>query len=129
MATPEQREAFREALRQGLDEARMSGRGLARALGLSSASVSKWLSGRATPPPSTVARAESLLNVSPGTLSSPLGYLVLDPSVDHRPASVQEAVKADPRLGPQERAVLLAVYRELLRQYATARSEPTKPTS
>jgi transcriptional regulator with XRE-family HTH domain len=129
LATPEQREAFGKALQQALDDAGMSGRGLAGALGLSPTAVSKWLRGRTTPSPDTVARAERVLKTSPGALSSALGYVILEASADRRAPSVAEAVKADPRLGPKERAVLLTVYRELIRQYATARSEPTEPTS
>jgi transcriptional regulator with XRE-family HTH domain len=129
VVTPKQREAFGEALGEVLAEARISGRGLARALGLSPTSVSKWLRGKTTPPPETVARTESLLNLSPGTLSGPLGYVVTDASVAPRASSVAEAVKADPRLGPRERAVLLTVYRELIRQYAATRSDQAEPTS
>lgn len=129
VTAPEQRKAFGEALQQALDHAGMSGRSLAGALGLSPTAVSKWLRGRTTPSPETVARAESVLDTSPGALSGALGYVILEASADRRAPSVAEAVKADPRLGPKERAVLLTVYRELVRQYATARSEPTKPTS
>jgi transcriptional regulator with XRE-family HTH domain len=129
VTTPEQRKAFGEALQQVLDHAGMSGRGLAGALGLSPTAVSKWLRGRTTPSPETVARAERVLDTSAGALSGPLGYVVLDALPNRRAPSVAEAVKADPRLGPKERAVLLTVYRELVRQYATARSEPTEPTS
>jgi transcriptional regulator with XRE-family HTH domain len=129
VTTPEQRKAFGEALQQALDDAHMSGRGLARSLGLSPTAVSKWLRGRTTPAPETVARAESLLRVSPGVLSSPLGYVTLEASAGRQPSSVAEAVKADPRLGPREQAVLLTVYRELVQQYAAARAEPTEPTS
>jgi len=129
VTTPEQRKAFGEALQQALDDAGMSGRGLAGALGLSPTAVSKWLRGRTTPSPEMVARAEGVLDTSPGALSGALGYLILDASADRRVPSVAEAVKADPRLGTKERAVLLTVYRELVRQYATARSEPTEQTS
>jgi transcriptional regulator with XRE-family HTH domain len=127
VATAEQRSAFREALQQALDDARMSARGLARALGMSPASVSKWIREKTTPAPDTVARAEKLLEVEPGTLSRPLGYVVIDEPGDMRPSSVAEAAKSDPRLGPRERAVLLAVYRELVRQYANAVRKAVEP--
>ena len=129
VTTPEQRKAFAEALQEALDHAGMSGRGLAGELGLSPTAVSKWLRGRTTPSPETVARTERVLDRSPGALSGALGYVTLDASAGSRAPSVVEAVKADPRLGPKERAVLLTVYRELIRQYAGARSEPTEPTS
>ena len=127
MATAEQRRAFREALQQALDDARMSARGLARALGMSPASVSKWVREKTTPAPDTVARAEKLLEVEPGTLSRPLGYVVIDEPGDSRASSVTKAAKSDPRLGPREQAVLLAVYRELVRQYARAGGKSVEP--
>jgi len=129
VTTPEQRKAFGEALQQALDHAGMSGRSLAGTLGLSATAVSKWLRGRTTPSPETVAHAERVLDTSPGALSGALGYVILEASADRRAPSVAEAVEADPRLGPKERAVLLTVYRELIRQYARARAEPTGPTS
>jgi transcriptional regulator with XRE-family HTH domain len=121
VTTAEQRKAFGEALRQALDDARMSGRTLARELNLAPASVSKWLRGKTTPPPETVAQVEGCLRLSPGTLSRPLGYVLVNELSDHGPSSVAEAVNSDQNLGPQERAVLLAVYRELIRQYGAAR--------
>jgi len=129
VTTLEQREAFGRALQEALDEARMSGRGLAKTLGLSPTSVSKWLRGRTTPPPETVARAESLLSVNPGTLSRPLGYVVLDEPGRPKSSSVAQAVKSDPQLGPREQAILLTVYRELVRQYGAGRRESAEPTS
>ncbi len=129
MTTAEQRKAFGEALRQALEDARMSGRTLARELGLAPASVSKWLRGKTTPPPETVAQAERCLSVGPGTLSRPLGYVVVDELSDHRASTVAEAVNSDPNLGPEERAFLLTVYHELVRRYGTARRRSSKPES
>ncbi len=129
MTTAEQRKAFGEALRQALDDARVSGRQLARDLDLAPASVSKWLRSKTTPAPESVAKAETFLGVSPGTLSRPLGYLLVDDLGDHRTSSVPEAVKSDGSLGPRERAVLLAVYRELVHQYGRARGESSEPES
>jgi transcriptional regulator with XRE-family HTH domain len=129
VTTAEQRKAFGEALRQALNDARVSGRQLARDLELAPASVSKWLRGKTTPAPETVARAERSLGVSPGTLSRPLGYLLLDELSDHSTSSVAEAVNSDGNLGPRERAVLLAVYRELVHQYGPARGESRESES
>jgi len=128
MTTAEQRKAFGEALRQALDDARMSGRSLASELKLAPASVSKWLRGKTTPPPETVARAERCLSVSPGTLSRPLGYVLVEEGLgDHSPSSVAEAVNSDQSLGPRERAVLLALYRELVQQYGRVRRKSIEP--
>src|SRR6266545_909388 len=105
----------------------MSGRQLARDLKLAPASVSKWLRGKTTPPPETVARAERCLSASPGTLSRPLGYVLVNERTDHGSSSVAEAVNSDQNLGPRERAVLLAVYRELVRQYGAAHGDSIEP--
>ena len=129
MTTAEQRKAFGEALRHALEDARMSARQLARDLELAPASVSKWLRGKTTPAPETVARAERSLGARPGTLSRPLGYLPVDESSDDRPSSVADAVRSDANLGPRERAVILAVYRELVHQYGRARGESSGPES
>jgi transcriptional regulator with XRE-family HTH domain len=123
--TADQRFAFAQTLRTALTEARVSGRSLAEALGLSPASVSKWLMGKTVPSPDTLARAEKLVGLEPGSLSRPLGY-VLVPLTPSDAAPVSEAVRADPKLGPREQAVLLAVYKELVRQYSTA--QPLPPT-
>jgi len=129
VTTAEQRKAFGEALRQALDDARMSGRQLARDLELAPASVSKWLRGKTTPPPETVARVERSLNVTTGTLSRPLGYLLIDELSDHSSSNVAEAINSDQNLGPRERAVLLTVYRELIQQYGRARRRTSEPGS
>jgi transcriptional regulator with XRE-family HTH domain len=119
--TADQRFAFAHTLRTALTEARVSGRSLAEALGLSPASVSKWLMGKTTPGPDTLARAEKVVGLEPGSLSRPLGYVLVPPTQSDAPP-VSEAVRADPKLGPREQAVLLAVYKELVRQYSTAQS-------
>jgi len=107
----------------------MSGRQLARDLELAPASVSKWLRGKTTPPPETVARVERSLNVTTGTLSRPLGYLLIDELSDHSSSNVAEAINSDHNLGPRERAVLLTVYRELIQQYGRARRRTSEPGS
>ncbi len=116
MATAEQRRAFSKALQQTLDEARISGRELARRLNLSQAGVQQWLRAKTAPRPATVARVEELLEQEPGTFARVLGYTVIKQISDGRVFNVIEAINAEPRLGPREKALLLSMYRELLRQ-------------
>jgi transcriptional regulator with XRE-family HTH domain len=116
VATAEQRRAFSTALQEALDGARISGRELARRLNLSQAGVQQWLRGKTAPRPATVARVEQLLEQEPGTLARVLGYTVIKQVSDGRVFNVTEAINAEPRLGPREKALLLSMYRELLRQ-------------
>ncbi len=52
-----------------------------------------------------------------GTLARPLGYAVVTEDPEGRAMNVTEAIKAEQRLGAREKALLLTIYRELLRQY------------
>jgi transcriptional regulator with XRE-family HTH domain len=98
----------------------VSGRALARELGISQASVAQWLRGQTTPRPARAAEVERLLRQDPGSLTKLLGFVTVDETDGGRPQiSVSEAVQAEPRLGPREKALLLTVYRELLKQYAS----------
>jgi hypothetical protein len=62
---------------------------------------------------------EELLEQEPGTLARVLGYTVIKQVSDGRVFNVTEAINAEPRLGPREKALLLSMYRELLRQAKT----------
>jgi transcriptional regulator with XRE-family HTH domain len=115
--TADQRQAFAKALRQALEDSRMSGRALARSLDLSQGGIAHWLRGETAPKPATVARVERLLDLEPGTLARPLGYAVVTEDPEGRAMNVTEAIKAEQRLGAREKALLLTIYRELLRQY------------
>jgi transcriptional regulator with XRE-family HTH domain len=116
--TAEQRRAFAQALQKALDDARVSGRALARELGISQASVAQWLRGETAPRPARAAEVERLLKQDPGSLTKLLGFVTVDDTHDGRRVSVADAVEAEPRLGPREKALLLVVYRELLKRYA-----------
>ena len=128
MPTPKQRQAFVGALAAALREADVNGRGMAEALGLSPSSVSKWLRGKTTPAPEALARLEKLVGQEPGSLSRTLGYVPAEAPRTSQ-AKVADAVRSDPRLGPRERAVLLAVYRELVRQYSPTGGGKTPPSA
>ncbi len=95
----------------------MSGRAIARSLDLSQGGVAHWLRGETAPKPATLARVERLLELEPGTLARPLGYAVVTEDPEGRAMNVTEAIKAEQRLGAREKALLLTIYRELLRQY------------
>jgi transcriptional regulator with XRE-family HTH domain len=115
MAT-DQRDAFPRALKRARMERRLSQRELSRALGVSHSAVSQWESGRVRPIPSKVAELEQALDLDPGTLSRLLGYLPIATSDAKAALTVLEAIRADPRLGDRERELLIAMYRQLVRQ-------------
>jgi transcriptional regulator with XRE-family HTH domain len=117
--TADQRQAFAKVLRRALEESHMSGRAFARSLDLSQGGIAHWLRGETAPKPATVARVERLLELEPGTLARPLGYAVVTEDPEGRAVNVTEAIKAEQRLGAREKALLLTIYRELLRQYGT----------
>jgi transcriptional regulator with XRE-family HTH domain len=118
MPTAEQREGFASAFRQALADLKLSGRALARAIGVSPAAVGHWRRGETAPRPEMAAKLETALELDPGTLAHLLGYAVINQTGDGQTLSVTEAVKAESRLGPREKALLLTMYRELLRHYA-----------
>jgi transcriptional regulator with XRE-family HTH domain len=123
MTTSAQRELFRRALRRAREEAGLSQRALARAVGRTHGAVWQWEEGRGAPDPATVARLEALLRLQPDSLARPLGYVPSLPKASTI-ASVADAVDADPRLGESERELLRAVYRWLVRHSATTAGEP-----
>jgi transcriptional regulator with XRE-family HTH domain len=122
MPTADQRQAFAKALRQALEDSGMSGRALARSLDLSQGGVAHWLRGATAPKPDTIARIERLLELEPGTLARSLGYAVVTEDLTGRAQNVTEAIKAEQRLGAREKALLLTIYRELLRHYGTTKA-------
>lgn len=116
LATEFQRQVFGQTLRRALEEADLSQRALARAVGVTHNAVSQWVLGKASPKPYTVAKLESILDSQEGTLGRLLGYVPA--GVDDKAlVSVIEAIEADPGLGERERKLLAAMYRELKRQY------------
>ncbi len=95
----------------------MSGRALARDLNLSQGAIAHWLRGTTAPKPAIVARVEELLELEPGTLARLLSYAVVTEDPEGRAVNVAEAIKAEQQLGAREKALLLTIYKELLRQY------------
>jgi transcriptional regulator with XRE-family HTH domain len=122
VTTSAQRDRFRRALRRAREEAGLSQRALARAVGRTHGAAWQWEEGRGAPDPATVAKLEELLGLQPNTLAQLLGYAPY-PAEASTIASVVEAVDADPRLGQSERELLTAVYRWLVRHRATTAKE------
>jgi transcriptional regulator with XRE-family HTH domain len=125
VTTSAQRDRFRRALRRAREEAGLSQRALARAVGRTHGAAWQWEEGRGAPDPATVARLEELLRLQPNALAQLLGYVPHSPEASPV-ASVTEAVDADPRLGERERELLTAVYRWLVRHSSTTAEEPRR---
>jgi transcriptional regulator with XRE-family HTH domain len=124
VTTSAQRDRFRRALRRAREEAGLSQRALARAVGRTHGAAWQWEEGRGAPDPATVARLEQLLGLQPDSLAQLVGYAPYPPAASTI-TSVTEAVDADPRLGESERELLTAVYRWLVRHSSTTAQKPT----
>ena len=116
MATEEQREAFRQALRHTREQRGLTQRALSRIIGLTNSAVWQWEQGKAIPRPEIVAKLEAALDLGPGVLSRLLGYLPITRPPDTATKDVQDALQADPKLGARERRLLATIYRELVAQ-------------
>jgi len=119
VVTSAQHEVFRRALRQARQDCGLSQRALAKVIGVSAGAVWQWErdEGGTLPRPEVTIRLEQALRLEPGQLSRLLGYLpaTTEPVLT---TGVVEAARTDPRLGDSERELLIAVYRELVRQSA-----------
>jgi transcriptional regulator with XRE-family HTH domain len=127
VVTVAQREVFRRALRQAREDAGLSQRALARAVKLSPGAVWQWerdVDGT-VPRLDMTTRLEQILKLEPGHLSRLLGYVPAS-AEPGTITSVVAAARADPRLGDSERELLIAVYRELVRQSASKRSKTSR---
>jgi transcriptional regulator with XRE-family HTH domain len=127
VVTASQREVFRRALQQAREDAGLSQRALARAVRVSAGAVWQWERDEdgTVPRLDMTTRLEQVLKLEPGHLSRLLGYVpaTAEPGTM---TSVVAAARADPRLGDSERELLIAVYRELVRQSAAKRSKLSK---
>ncbi len=127
MVTAAQREVFRRALRQAREDAGLSQRALARAVNVSAGAVWQWERDEdgTVPRLDMTTRLERVLKLEPGHLSRLLGYVPAS-AEPGTVTSVVAAARADPRLGDSERELLIAVYRELVRQSASKRSKASR---
>ena len=120
VTTNEQREAFRQALHHARQDRGWSQRRLAQGVGVSHSAISSWERGASLPEPANVVDLERALALESGTLARLLGYMPLE-TMRREMAGVLDAIMADPDLGQRERDLLLAMYRELVRQRRTER--------
>jgi hypothetical protein len=60
---------------------------------------------------------EGALELEPGTLSRLLGYLPITSGDDKTTLDVIEAIRQDARLGEHGQELLIAMYRQLVRQH------------
>ena len=102
------RKAFGDALRRARETRSQSQESLGAAVGVVQTAVSRWEKGEVEPMPAVVFRLEKALRLSPGALSSTLGYMPAGPGPTA--PSVPEAIRADPHLNRDLRRALLAAY-------------------
>ena len=110
------RQRFGRLLSDALKTRRLTQEDLAARLGTTQSSVSGWINGRYEPSAETVFAVERALELEPGHLSRPLGYLPVDAA--SRPVSVEHAI-AQSDLGDDERAALIGMYRVLVKRSGT----------
>lgn len=120
MPTAAQKDEFRRILRETRTRQRLSLRALGAVAGVSKSAVAQWENGRSLPIPAKVPELERALEMEPGALSRLLGYLPITSGDENISLDVIEAIRRDERLGPHGQELLIAMYRQLLRQ----REEP-----
>jgi transcriptional regulator with XRE-family HTH domain len=111
------RSTFGRMLADALKGRRMKQEDLARSLGTTQSSVSGWINGKYEPAAATVFTIERALELDPGSLSRPLGYLPVEPAA--QPMSVESAIAQCGTLDDEAKVALASVYRLLV-----ARSGP-----
>ena len=125
----EGRLAFGRMLAEALRSRRMKQEDLARSLGTTQSSVSGWINGKYEPAATTVFAIERSLELDPGSLSRPLGYLPVEPPA--HPISVEAAITQSPHLDDDAKDALSALYRVLAKRSTPAivASRPRRPGS
>jgi transcriptional regulator with XRE-family HTH domain len=116
LATAVQKDEFRRVLKEARARRRLSLRVLGEVAGVSKSAVAQWESGRSLPVPSKVPELERALEMEPGALSRLLGYLPITGGDEKTSLDVIEAIRRDARLGEHGQELLIAMYRQLLRQ-------------
>jgi transcriptional regulator with XRE-family HTH domain len=115
---------FGRMLASALKERRMKQEDLAQSLGTTQSSVSGWINGKYEPGAATVFHIERTLDLDPGSLSRPLGYLPVEPLA--RAISVEGAIAQSTLLDDDAKAALSALYRVLTKGSAGGRrSQPS----
>lgn len=119
MATDFQRTAFRTLLKTAREQARLTQRELAAAVGVSPSAVAQWEGGSSAPREDLATRLEQTLDAEPGTFRMVLGFAPRDlriPGV----MTHAEIVEADPDLTPCQRRLLHVIYDEMTRDTRSA---------
>ena len=120
----ERRLAFGRLLAEALKARKMRQDDLARTLGTTQSSVSGWINGKYEPAAATVFTIERCLNMDPGTLSRPLGYLPVEPA--SRSVSVEGAIAQNTQLDEEQKAALSTLYRVLVKRGGAGTSAGTE---
>lgn len=102
-----------EAFRQTYESAGVSQLDIAVALDVDQPTVSKWARGMRRPPLDALPVTERLCGVPKGTILRMAGYVE-----DLDAGSVEQAVKADPRLTPRYRRDVMSFFEYALSQSA-----------
>ena len=103
---------FGRLLAAALKVQRLKQEDLATRLGATQPSVSGWINGRYEPAAQTVFAIERALDLEPGYLSRPLGYLPVEAAA--RPLSVEAAIGQSGLLADDEKAALIGMYQVLV---------------
>lgn len=91
-----------------IDTAGLAKAELARRLGVSPQAVTNWTTGQAKPSRTNLARLEEELDAQPpGTLLHAYGYAA--PECPESEMSIEAAIRADQRISPEDKRVLLAI--------------------
>lgn len=112
------RRTFGRMLGDALKVREMKQEDLARLLGTTQSSVSGWINGKYEPAAGTVFTIEQTLEMDPGSLSRPLGYLPVEPT--DQPVSIEAAIAQSATLDEEDKAALAAVYRALAKRTGPA---------
>lgn len=116
LPTAAQKDEFRRVLKETRTRRRLSLRALGAVAGVSKSAVAQWENGRSLPIPAKVPDLERALEMEPGALSRLLGYLPITGGDEKTSLDVIEAIRRDVRLGEHGQELLIAMYRQLLRQ-------------
>ncbi|MGH9266496.1 MAG: helix-turn-helix domain-containing protein, partial [Acidimicrobiales bacterium] len=108
----EARQRFGRLLADAMTARGMKQEDLAGRLGTTQSTVSGWINGRYEPSPETVFAIERTLELEPGHLSRPLGYLPADDGAN--PVSVEGAIAQSPLLDDDQKAALIGMYQVLV---------------
>jgi transcriptional regulator with XRE-family HTH domain len=107
----------------------MSQTDVADLLGTSQGALTAWENARALPDmPETIWKLEEVLQMRPGALSRLLGYLPVTTETTSEKPTFEEAVTSDPLLSPDDRDMLLEIYKIMISKRRAPAIKTTKTT-